>query len=68
VNKTRDDSGVIVIIFPYNPLVVKKVKTFSRHNWYREKNCWSFSNIDGTLGKISKVFKNTVRLLEGGGV
>lgn len=56
MNITKDHTG-IVVTFPYNPLLVEKVKTIPCHKWHPEKKFWSFSNIDGTLEKILKAFE-----------
>jgi len=41
VNITKDDAG-IVVTFPYNPLLVEKIKTIPYHRWHPEKKFWSF--------------------------
>jgi len=57
VNITKDDSGIIVVTFPYNPQLVAKVKTIPGRKWHPEKKYWSFPNTDGTLEKILKAFE-----------
>jgi hypothetical protein len=42
VNITKNDSGIIVVTSPYNPLLVEKIKTISCHRWYSEKKYGSF--------------------------
>jgi len=41
VNITKDDSGTIVVRFPYNLLLVEKEKTIPCHKWHPEKTFWS---------------------------
>jgi len=53
---TKDVAG-IVVTFPYNPLLVEKVKTIPGHRWHPEKKYWSFPDNDRTLEKILEVFK-----------
>jgi len=47
VDITKNASG-IALTFPYNPLLVEKIKTISYHTWDSEKKYWSFSNTDET--------------------
>lgn len=55
----RDDSGMITVSFPYNPLLVAKVKTVPGHKWHPAEKYWSFPipNTDGTLKKILNAFE-----------
>ena len=57
VNITKNDSGIIVVTFPYNPLLVAKVKTVPGHKWHPAEKYWSFPNTDGTLKKILNAFE-----------
>jgi len=41
VNITKDDAG-IVVTFPYNPLLVEKVKTIPSQRWHSEKKYGRF--------------------------
>jgi len=41
VNIIKDDAG-IVVTFPYNPLLVEKVKTIPRRKWDSEKKYRNF--------------------------
>jgi len=56
VNITKDDAG-IVVTFPYNTLLVEKIKTIPSHRWDSEKKFWSFPSTDRTLDKILKAFE-----------
>ncbi|MEW6002183.1 MAG: site-specific tyrosine recombinase/integron integrase [Nitrospirota bacterium] len=57
MNVSKDNSGRIVVTFPYNPLVVAKVKTIEGRRWHPQEKYWSFPNTDGTLKKILEVFE-----------
>ena len=46
-----------MFIFLYNPYFVRKIKTIKCHYWHPEGKYWSFSNTNGTLEKILKVFE-----------
>ncbi len=37
VNICKDDSGRILVTFPYNPLRLAKVKTIEGHKWHKDK-------------------------------
>jgi hypothetical protein len=41
VNVAKDNTG-IVVTFPYNPLLVEKIKTITSDRWDSEKKFWSF--------------------------
>ncbi|MBA7513448.1 Tyrosine recombinase XerC [subsurface metagenome] len=51
-------SGGIRVSFFYNPDLVQKIKTVQGHKWHPEGKYWSFSNTDGTLEKILKIFEH----------
>ena len=53
---SNDPSGRIIVSFPYDPLLVSKVKTIDGRRWHPAEKHWSFSNADGLLEKILKVF------------
>ncbi len=57
MNITKDDSGIIVLIFSYNPLLVAKVKNVPGRKCHPEKKYWSFPNTSGTLEKKLKGFE-----------
>ncbi|MEK7845501.1 MAG: phage integrase N-terminal SAM-like domain-containing protein, partial [Nitrospinota bacterium] len=57
VTISKDLSGRIVVISPYDPLRVQKIKTIPGHRWHPDKKYWSFPNTDGTLEKILKIFE-----------
>jgi integrase len=51
---TMDNPDRLLITFPYNPLLVEKIKTIPGHRWHPAEKHWSFKNSDGTLEKILK--------------
>ncbi len=55
---SNDSSGRIIVSFPYDPLLVVKVKTINGRRWHPVEKYWSFSKLNGTLEKILKVFGN----------
>jgi len=55
---SNDPSGRITISFPYDPLLVAKVKTIDGRRWHPEEKHWSFRRLDGVLEKILKVFED----------
>jgi hypothetical protein len=42
VNITKDNTKVRVVTFPYNPLLVEKIKTIPSHKWDSEKKYGNF--------------------------
>jgi integrase/recombinase XerD len=54
----NDPSGRIIVSFPYDPLLVSKVKTIEGRRWHSVEKHWSFLKLDGMLEKILKVFGN----------
>ncbi|MGC8928783.1 MAG: tyrosine-type recombinase/integrase, partial [Myxococcota bacterium] len=57
VIQIRKENGFIKVSFPYNPDYVEKIKTIKGHRWHPQEKYWSFSNSDGILEKILKVFE-----------
>jgi hypothetical protein len=57
---SNDPSGRITISFPYDPLLVAKVKTIDGRRWHPIEKHWSFPKLDGMLEKILKVFGDEV--------
>jgi hypothetical protein len=55
---SNDPSGHIIVSFPYDPLLVSKVKTIEGRRWHPVEKHWSFPKLDGMLEKILKVFSN----------
>ena len=55
---SNDPSGQIIVSFPYDPLLVEKVKTIDGRRWHPAEKHWSFPKSDGLLEKILKVFVN----------
>jgi hypothetical protein len=41
-NIGKDASGEIVVSFPYDPLLVQKVKTIDGRRWHPAEKHWSF--------------------------
>lgn len=52
----NDSSGRIIVSFPYDPLLVEKVKSIDGRRWHPAEKHWSFPNDDAILDKILKVF------------
>ncbi len=50
-------SARIIFSFPYDPLLVSKIKTIDGRRWHKDRKCWSFSNTNGTLEKILNAFE-----------
>ena len=57
IHISNDPSGRIIVSFPYDPLLVSKVKTIEGRRWHAVEKHWSFPNTDGILEKILKVFE-----------
>jgi len=55
-NIGKDLSGRIVVSFPYDPSIVKKIKTIEGRRGRPAEKHWSFPNTDTILEKISQVF------------
>jgi hypothetical protein len=63
IHISNDLSGRIIVSFPYDPLLVPKVKTIDGRRWHPAEKHLSFPNRDGILGKIVKVFgENEVQI------
>lgn len=56
IHISTDPSGRIIVAFPYDPLLVSKIKTNEGPRWYPAEKHWSFPKLGGTLEKILKVF------------
>jgi len=50
-------SSRMIISFPYDPLLVEKVKTIEGRRWHPIEKYWSFPNSDGIVERILKVFE-----------
>ncbi len=57
VTISKDNSGSIIVTFPYDPHLVAKVKTIKGRRWHKDKKYWSLPDTDGTLEKILKTFE-----------
>ena len=55
---SKDPSGRIIVSFPYDPLLVEKVKTIDGRRWHPVEKHWSFPKLDGMVEKILKVFRD----------
>jgi len=53
-----DLSGRIIVSFPYDPLIVDKVKSIDGRRWHPARKHWSFPKLDGVLDKIVGLFEN----------
>jgi hypothetical protein len=58
VSISKDLYGRTVVSFPYDPLLVSKVKTIDGRRWHPNGKYWSFPGSDETLEKILKVFEH----------
>ena len=56
IHISNDPSGCIIVSFPYDPLLVSKVKTIAGRRWHPAEKHWSFPKLDGMLERILKVF------------
>ncbi|HLE18378.1 MAG TPA: hypothetical protein VI728_08855 [Syntrophales bacterium] len=57
VTLTKGAAGKIVVIFPYSPDFVAKVKNIPGHRWYRENKSWSLPHTDEIIEKILRAFE-----------
>jgi len=57
IQVSNDPSGRIIVSFPYDPLLVSKIKTIEGRRWHPAEKHWSFHKLDGMLKKILKVFE-----------
>jgi len=53
---SNDSPGRIIVSFPYDPLLVSKVKTIDGRRWHPAEKHWGFPNRNGVLEKILRVF------------
>jgi len=58
ITVNKDNSGQITVFFPYDYLLVQKVKTIDGHRWHPDKKHRSFPDSDGTLEKILKILED----------
>jgi hypothetical protein len=56
IHISNDPSGRIIVSFPYDPLLVSKVKTIESRRWHPAEKQRSFPDSNGILEKILKVF------------
>ena len=56
IQVSKDPAGRVIISFPYDPLLVEKVKTIAGRRWHPAEKHWSFPSTDGMLEKILKIF------------
>jgi hypothetical protein len=59
VQVSNDPSGHIIVSFPYDPLLVEKVKSIDGHRWHPAEKHWSFPNKNGALEKIFGIHVST---------
>lgn len=53
---SNDPSGRIIVSFPYDPLLIQKVKSIDGRRWHPLEKHWSFPSSKGTLEKILELF------------
>jgi len=53
---SNDSSGRIILSFPYDPLLVGKVKAIDGRRWHPAEKHWSFPRLDRILEKNLNVF------------
>ena len=56
IQVSKDPAGRVIISFPYDPLLVEKVKTIAGRRWHPAEKHWSFPSTDGMFEKILKIF------------
>ncbi|OGP75364.1 MAG: hypothetical protein A2V86_00970 [Deltaproteobacteria bacterium RBG_16_49_23] len=56
IHISNDPSGRIIVSFPYDPILISKIKTIDGRRWHPDQKHWSFPNRNGILEKILKVF------------
>jgi len=56
IHISNDSSGRIIVSFPYDPLLVEKVKSIDGRRWHPAEKHWSFPKLNGMVEKILKVF------------
>ena len=56
IHISNDPSGRLIVSFPYDPILVEKVKSIDGRRWHPAEKYWSFLNTDGTLERILEVF------------
>jgi hypothetical protein len=45
INVSKDPSGRIIVSFPYDALLVAKVKTIEGRRWHPAEKHWSFQSL-----------------------
>ena len=58
INISNDPSVRIIASFPYDPVLVAKVKTVDGRRWHPVEKHWSFVKLNGVLEKILEVFRD----------
>jgi hypothetical protein len=54
---SNDPSGRIIVSFPYDPLLVEKVKSIDGRRWHPVEKHRSFPKLDGVVERILKAFR-----------
>jgi hypothetical protein len=49
---SNDPSGRIIVSFPYDPILVSKVKSIDGRRWHPEEKHYSFPKSNGLLEKM----------------
>ena len=52
----KDSSGRITASFPYDPQIIKNVKSVQGYRWHPDRKVWSFPYSDESFDKVLKVF------------
>jgi hypothetical protein len=56
IQVSKDPSGLIIVSFPYDPLLIATAKTIPGHKWHPVEKYWSFPNTNGTLERVLEAF------------
>jgi len=59
---SNDPSGRIIVSFPYDPLLVTKVKTIDGRRWHPAEKHWSFRKLDGMLELLGHASSKTTEI------
>lgn len=51
-------AGRLIVLLPYTPECVDKIKTVAGRRWHQEERCWTVLHTDGTLRQLLTLFAN----------
>ncbi|MFH0812293.1 MAG: hypothetical protein V2A69_05580 [Pseudomonadota bacterium] len=57
IQVSKDPSGLIIVSFTYDPLLIATAKSIPGHKWHPAEKYWSFPNTEKTLERILEVFQ-----------